>query len=102
MNKWQEFWNGLNIRKAITLLFGLGFIIVSLIVVIEGVRANPIDKELIEKGLVQLGTIASVCISYYMGYSNSSSSNINSNSTVSNSNKISNDNINTVENEDLK
>lgn len=70
MDNWGKFWAGLNIRKTITLIFGLGFIIASVAIVIAGLVGA--DKELVNSGLGQLGTLTCMCVSYYMGYSNQS------------------------------
>lgn len=68
MNKWSKFWSGMNIRKLITLLFGLGFIVVSIAVVSAGLDKGK--DEMVDKGISQLSTLACMCVSYYMGYSN--------------------------------
>lgn len=68
MSKWSKFWSGMNIRKLITLLFGLGFIIVSIAVVSAGLDKGK--DEMVDKGISQLSTLACMCVSYYMGYSN--------------------------------
>lgn len=68
MSKWSKFWSGMNIRKLITLLFGLGFIIVSIAVVSAGIDKGK--DEMVDKGISQLSTLACMCVSYYMGYSN--------------------------------
>lgn len=72
MNKWSKFWSGMNIRKLITLLFGLGFIVVSITVVSAGLAKNK--DTMVDKGVSQLSTLACMCVSYYMGYSNQSGS----------------------------
>lgn len=77
MSKWSKFWSGMNIRKLITLLFGLGFIIVSIAVVSAGIAKNK--DTMVDKGVSQLSTLACMCVSYYMGYSNQLGSTSNSN-----------------------
>lgn len=68
MNNWSKFWSGLNIRKAITLLFGIGFICISLAITISGIISG--DKDIMTVGLTQISTVSCMCVSYYMGYSN--------------------------------
>lgn len=79
MNKWSKFWSGMNIRKLITLLFGLGFIIVSIAVVSAGLDKGK--DEMVDKGISQLSTLACMCVSYYMGYSNKGGTDTSSSNT---------------------
>lgn len=57
MSKWLKFWEGLNIRKAITLLLVLSFI----------VMAGYLRTENL---ISMLGTIVTTIVGYWFGYEN--------------------------------
>lgn len=70
MNGWKNFWNGLNIRKALSLLFGLAMIVGSLTIVFFGITQDPVDKDILIYGLTGLTGVTTTLIGYYFGYSN--------------------------------
>lgn len=70
MNKWAKFWSGLNIRKALSLLFGMAMIVMSIVVVVCGVTQDTIDKDLIVFGMTGVTSVTTTLIGYYFGYSN--------------------------------
>lgn len=70
MTAWKNFWNGLNIRKALALMFGIAMIVGSLAVVFTGLTSNPLDKDIITYGLTGIASVTTTLIGYYFGYSN--------------------------------
>lgn len=70
MSKWTKFWSGLNIRKMLSLMFGMAMITCSIIVVICGVSQETIDKNLIVYGMTGITSVTTTLIGYYFGYSN--------------------------------
>lgn len=70
MSKWAKFWSGLNIRKMLSLLFGIAMITCSLIVVICGVSQDTIDRDLVVYGVTGITSVTTTLIGYYFGYSN--------------------------------
>lgn len=69
MSKWAKFWSGLNIRKMLSLLFGIAMITCSIIVVVCGVSQSTIDKDLIVYGMTGITSVTTTLIGYYFGYS---------------------------------
>ena len=67
---WSRFWQDLNIRKALALLFGLAMIIGSLAAVFTGLGQTKPDLELVRYGLSGIITVTTTLIGYYFGYSN--------------------------------
>lgn len=76
MSKWEKFWAGLNIRKALALLFGLAMIASSVGVVFTALSRDVIDKDMISYGLTGITSLTTTLVGYYFGYSNGKSSNI--------------------------
>lgn len=70
MEKWNGFWAGLNIRKALSLMFGIAMIIGSLSVIFSALDSTPIDKDMITYGLSGIMTVTTTLVGYYFGYSN--------------------------------
>ena len=70
MEHWSSFWSGLNIRKALSLMFGIAMIIGSLAVIFTALSTYPMDKDMITYGLSGIMTVTTTLVGYYFGYSN--------------------------------
>jgi len=65
---WKKFWDGLNIRKFMSLFFSLLFAVVIMVVLVWATKEA--DRELIMWIVAPVSTILNLCVGYYFGYTN--------------------------------
>ena len=65
---WKRFWNDLNIRKFLALIFSLSYCISVFIMLWYGIESK--NKEVLMWGVSGIGSVLGVCMGYYFGFTN--------------------------------